>query len=98
MSVMGKLNRRCLTSTNRSGPASLNRRCPGTTRAAKSAGADEVPDSELISAVRNGQLGAYADLFTKHRAAAYNLARQLTRSQAQADDLVSDAFAKVLET
>ncbi|MFC7617610.1 sigma-70 family RNA polymerase sigma factor [Actinokineospora soli] len=30
--------------------------------------------------------------------AAYNLARQLTRSPAEADDLVSEAFAKVLDT
>ena len=55
-------------------------------------------DAELIDAVRKGTLSAYGELYERHRSAAYNLARQLSRSQAQADDLVSDAFAKVLET
>jgi RNA polymerase sigma factor (sigma-70 family) len=36
-------------------------------------------------------------LFERHVAAAYNLARQLTRCQADADELVSTAFAKVLD-
>jgi DNA-directed RNA polymerase specialized sigma24 family protein len=30
--------------------------------------------------------------------AAYNLARQLARSRAESDDLVSEAFARVLDT
>jgi RNA polymerase sigma factor (sigma-70 family) len=55
-------------------------------------------DGELIDAVRKGTLSAYGELYERHRAAAYNLARQLSRSQAESDDLVSEAFAKVLDT
>jgi RNA polymerase sigma factor (sigma-70 family) len=55
-------------------------------------------DAELIDAVRKGTLSAYGELYERHVASAYNLARQLTRSQMEADDLVSEAFAKVMET
>ncbi|WP_346051855.1 sigma-70 family RNA polymerase sigma factor, partial [Amycolatopsis dongchuanensis] len=62
------------------------------------AGFDEKSDAELITAVRNGDLTAYGALYERHVGAAYNLARQLARSKAESDDLVSDAFAKVLDT
>jgi RNA polymerase sigma factor (sigma-70 family) len=52
-------------------------------------------DAELISAVRGGDLEAYGHLFERHVDAARRLARQLTPGL-DADDLVSDAFAKVL--
>jgi RNA polymerase sigma factor (sigma-70 family) len=55
-------------------------------------------DAELITASREGSSEAYAELYNRHRAAAYNLARQLARSQAEADDLVSEAFARLLDT
>lgn len=55
-------------------------------------------DAELITAVRGGARESYAMLYERHRAAAYHLSRQLVRSPAEADDLVSDAFAKVLDT
>ncbi|MBP2322813.1 RNA polymerase sigma factor (sigma-70 family) [Kibdelosporangium banguiense] len=55
-------------------------------------------DAELIESVRNGTVAAYGSLYQRHVGAAYNLARQLSRSQAEADDLVSEAFAKVLDT
>ncbi|WP_115944264.1 sigma-70 family RNA polymerase sigma factor, partial [Amycolatopsis thermalba] len=55
-------------------------------------------DAELITDVRTGTLAAYGTLYERHVSAAYNLARQLARSTAEADDLVSDAFAKVLDT
>ncbi|SDN43359.1 sigma-70 family RNA polymerase sigma factor [Allokutzneria albata] len=55
-------------------------------------------DAELITDVRNGSTEAYGQLYERHVAAAYNLARQLARSNAEADDLVSEAFAKVLDT
>jgi RNA polymerase sigma factor (sigma-70 family) len=55
----------------------------------------ETGDAELISAVRGGDLSAYGPLFERHVEAARRLARQLV-GQADADDLVSDAFAKVL--
>ncbi|WP_300680327.1 sigma-70 family RNA polymerase sigma factor [Nocardioides sp.] len=52
-------------------------------------------DAELISAVRGGDLEAYGHLFERHVEAARRLARQLVPGL-DADDLVSDAFAKVL--
>src|SRR4051812_32088710 len=52
-------------------------------------------DAELISAVRGGDIDAYGELFARHVDAARRLARQLG-GQADADDLVSDAFTKVL--
>ena len=52
-------------------------------------------DAELISAVRGGDVDAYGDLFERHVDAARRLARQLA-GPADADDLVSDAFTKVL--
>ncbi|MFC0071099.1 sigma-70 family RNA polymerase sigma factor, partial [Umezawaea endophytica] len=55
-------------------------------------------DAELIGSVRGGKIDAYGELYERHVSAAYNLARQLTRSPAEADDLVSEAFAKVLDT
>jgi RNA polymerase sigma factor (sigma-70 family) len=58
----------------------------------------EKSDAELIAMVRSGNLAAYGTLYERHVGAAYNLARQLARSKAESDDLVSDAFAKVLDT
>ena len=55
-------------------------------------------DTELIDSVRGGNTAAYGSLYERHVGAAYNLARQLTRSTAEADDLVAEAFAKVLDT
>jgi len=55
-------------------------------------------DAELITSVRNGSIDAYGPLYERHVGAAYNLARQLSRSRGEADDLVSEAFAKVLDT
>ncbi|HJQ46152.1 MAG TPA: sigma-70 family RNA polymerase sigma factor, partial [Amycolatopsis sp.] len=59
---------------------------------------DGKSDAELIASVRSGTLAAYGTLYERHVGAAYNLARQLARSTAEADDLVSEAFAKVLDT
>ncbi|WP_199439480.1 sigma-70 family RNA polymerase sigma factor [Umezawaea beigongshangensis] len=55
-------------------------------------------DAELIRSVRAGAVEAYGQLYERHVTAAHNLARQLARSSAEADDLVSEAFAKVLNT
>ena len=52
-------------------------------------------DDVLITRVRGGDLEAYGELFARHQESANRLARSLTRG-ADADDLVSDAFAKVL--
>ena len=53
-------------------------------------------DAELITAVRAGDTSAFGPLFDRHVGAARALARQLTRDPNEADDLVSESFAKVL--
>lgn len=58
----------------------------------------DLDDAQLIDAVREGTTAAYGELYQRHINAAYNLARQLTRCSAEADDLVSEAFSKVLDT
>src|SRR4051794_19908259 len=55
----------------------------------------DLSDAELISSVRGGDVSAYGALFARPRDAATRLARQLV-SAPDADDLVSEAFAKVL--
>ncbi|AOS65487.1 RNA polymerase sigma factor, sigma-70 family [Actinoalloteichus hymeniacidonis] len=57
----------------------------------------EPPDTELIDAVRDGSVEAYGTLYERHVTAAYNLARQLAQSRAEQDDLVANAFTKVLD-
>ena len=52
-------------------------------------------DAELIAHVRAGDLDAYGLLFERHRDAATRLAHALGAG-ADADDLVADAFARVL--
>src|SRR5690349_24417910 len=52
-------------------------------------------DAELISAVRGGDIDAYGTLFERHVDAARRLARQLVPA-GDTEDLVSEAFAKVL--
>src|ERR1700679_246408 len=49
-------------------------------------------DAELIAASRS----AYSALYERHAAAARCLARQLVHGRAESDDLVSEAFARVL--
>lgn len=56
---------------------------------------DTTSDAELISRVRGGDVAAYGDLFTRHVDAATRLSKQLVRGP-DADDLVSEAFTKVL--
>jgi RNA polymerase sigma factor (sigma-70 family) len=53
-------------------------------------------DAELISRVRGGDTDAYGALFARHKEAAVRLARQLARGS-EVDDLVSEAFTKVLQ-
>ncbi|WP_310962592.1 sigma-70 family RNA polymerase sigma factor [Nocardioides terrisoli] len=55
----------------------------------------DLSDAELISRVRGGDVEAYGSLFARHREAATRLARSLAPGP-DSDDLVSDAFAKVL--
>ena len=49
----------------------------------------EPGDAELIEAVRSGDVDAYGLLYRRHAGAATTLARQLTGSRAEADDLVA---------
>ncbi|GGU45132.1 hypothetical protein GCM10010178_42120 [Lentzea flava] len=53
-------------------------------------------DADLIDAVRDGKIEAYGKLYERHVRAANLLAMQLSSSPSDADDLVADAFAKVL--
>ncbi|HVC74094.1 MAG TPA: sigma-70 family RNA polymerase sigma factor, partial [Mycobacteriales bacterium] len=57
----------------------------------------EPGDAELIEAVRSGDVEAYGLLYRRHAGAATTMARQLTGSPAEADDLVAEAFARVLD-
>ncbi len=57
--------------------------------------AQELTDPELISRVRDGDVAAYGTLFSRHVDAATKLARVLVGGP-DADDLVSEAFVKVL--
>jgi RNA polymerase sigma factor (sigma-70 family) len=56
---------------------------------------DERGDATLIAAVRDGDTDAYGVLFERHVDAARRLARTLA-PDGDADDLVAEAFAKVL--
>lgn len=54
-------------------------------------------DADLIAASRSGDATAYDTLYRRHAAAARSLARQLVRGQAEADDVVAETFAKILD-
>lgn len=58
---------------------------------------DARSDAELIEAVRRGVVSAYGALFTRHRGAAKNLAMTFSRNTHDGDELVAEAFAKVLD-
>ncbi|MEV0972785.1 sigma factor [Microtetraspora glauca] len=53
-------------------------------------------DAELLDAVRGGNVSAYAPLFDRHVAAARSLAGQMVEGEAEAEDIVSETFAAVL--
>jgi RNA polymerase sigma factor (sigma-70 family) len=52
----------------------------------------------LLAAVRAGDTGAYAALYQRHAGVARRLAHALARDRSEAEDLVAEAFAKVLAT
>jgi RNA polymerase sigma factor (sigma-70 family) len=54
-------------------------------------------DAELITSSRAGDEIAYAALYERHVPAARAAARSLTRSHADSDDLVAEAFTRVLQ-
>ncbi|MDX8140664.1 sigma-70 family RNA polymerase sigma factor [Lentzea sp. BCCO 10_0061] len=53
-------------------------------------------DADLIDAVRDGKVEEYGKLYERHVRSANMLAMQLSSSSSDADDLVAEAFAKVL--
>ncbi len=59
-------------------------------------GAAGPSDADLLARVRAGDRDAYGELWVRHEPAASSLARYLTRSNHDADDVVADAFARVL--
>ncbi|RYV49447.1 sigma-70 family RNA polymerase sigma factor, partial [Pengzhenrongella frigida] len=52
-------------------------------------------DAELITAARAGDAAAFGTLYERHAPAARAVARQYTRSTADAEDIVSDGFTRV---
>ncbi|HEY5882787.1 MAG TPA: sigma-70 family RNA polymerase sigma factor, partial [Nakamurella sp.] len=56
-----------------------------------------VSDPELITQVRNGDRQAFGELYRRHSGPATTLSRQFARNAAEADDLVSESFARVLD-
>ncbi|ROS72076.1 sigma-70 family RNA polymerase sigma factor [Cellulomonas sp. PhB143] len=53
-------------------------------------------DAELISCARTGSSEAFGELYARHAAAALTVARQYVSRPADAEDVVADAFAKVM--
>lgn len=58
--------------------------------------AETVGDEQLLEAVRAGDESSYGVLYERHRSTALNVARMHTRNLHDAEDLVSEAFAKIL--
>jgi RNA polymerase sigma factor (sigma-70 family) len=61
-------------------------------------GLDASGDDAMIEAVRSGSDSAYGTLYAMYVGSARGYARSLTRSTADADDIVSEAFTKMLVT
>ncbi|WP_226531856.1 sigma-70 family RNA polymerase sigma factor [Microbacterium paraoxydans] len=57
-------------------------------------GSDSLSDHDLVERVRGGENAAYAELWRRHAGAAYSVARTFERLDA--DDIVSEAFVRVL--
>jgi RNA polymerase sigma factor (sigma-70 family) len=57
----------------------------------------ECTDAELMAAVRGGDRAVYAELYARHQPAARRMARQLSPSPHDVDDLVAEAFARVFD-
>ena len=72
-------------------------RCTSPVRSRPDRG-PEPTDAELIAAVRGGAAAAFGELYARHAGPARRLAAVLARDRADAEDLVADAFTKVLAT
>lgn len=53
-------------------------------------------DAELIAASRSGDVAAYGELYQRHVHPAYRLARQFVCSDAEADRVIAESFARIL--
>ncbi|GAA0526143.1 hypothetical protein GCM10011581_13610 [Saccharopolyspora subtropica] len=51
----------------------------------------------LLEAVRSGSAEAFGELYSRHNTAAHTMARQVADSPIDAEDLVSEAFTKILD-
>ena len=56
----------------------------------------QLDDAELIDHTRAGDSDAYGELYRRHYPAARAAALALTHNRADADDVISEAFARVL--
>lgn len=56
----------------------------------------DTDEHELLAAVRAGDTGAYANLYRRHAEPARRQAYALAHDRTEAEDLVAEAFAKVL--
>ncbi|NUR88892.1 MAG: sigma-70 family RNA polymerase sigma factor, partial [Nonomuraea sp.] len=54
-------------------------------------------DADLLKQVREGDAAAYGQLYERHVAAARALARQLARGESEVEDVVAEAFTKILD-
>lgn len=78
--------------------ATLGRKVAKVTQLVSVAWGEQSADHDLISCTRDGDTGAFAVLYERHSSAARTVARQYLQSVADAEDVVSEAFAKVLKT
>lgn len=60
-------------------------------------GVGQHSDADLVEAVRQGNREAFGELYVRYRVTAQRFARALLNFEQGADDLVAEAFAKVLE-
>ena len=56
-----------------------------------------VSDRELIARTRRGDSAAFAELYRRHEGIALARARRLSRSTDDGEDIVAEAFAKILD-
>jgi RNA polymerase sigma-70 factor, ECF subfamily len=59
---------------------------------------EEVTDEVLTMRFQAGDRAAFASLVTKHEKALYNFVLRLVRSPSAAEDLVQDAFVKIVQS
>ncbi|WP_425323974.1 sigma-70 family RNA polymerase sigma factor, partial [Kocuria palustris] len=57
---------------------------------------EAIADEALLDSARGGDESSYAALYERHRSTALNVARMHTRNVHDAEDLVSEAFARIL--